>query len=112
MQPNIWIVIFTSAVVSTFISGLFTIGNDWLRRKSEEKRFKLEVALKLTDMKQEQKKLLFDANIKTGGDFKEYLAHPLTNFVYHLWHIERLWKEDVLKREKPPTGSDMEPLKL
>ena len=47
-------IILTSAVVSALISGFFLFLNDLLRRKSEEKRFKIEATLKLTKLAHEQ----------------------------------------------------------
>lgn len=55
MPDNILSIIFTSAVVSSVFSGIFLFINDHLRRESEEKRFIVEAALKLTKMEDERK---------------------------------------------------------
>jgi hypothetical protein len=73
--------ILTSAVVSALVSGVFLMLNDGLRRKSEEKRFKLDAALQLTKMRDEQKGQAGDT------DFTD----PAHTLISYRNQIERLW---------------------
>lgn len=90
MQPNIFIIILTSAVISSIISGIFLFINDHFRRKSEEKRFLVEAALKLTKMEDERK-----GEIAKYLRINEKMPWPISeeSFINTFNKIKKLWNK-------------------
>lgn len=97
MQINYFTIILTSAVISALISGIFLIWSDWLRRKSEEKRLILEIAIKLTKFRDEQ-----IGEILKRTNKKVLWPAPLNTFEKTVKEVFRIWSGKSKKNYKPP----------
>lgn len=89
MDTTLISVILTSAVVSALISGVFLIINDSLRRTSEEKRFKIDATLKLTELAHGQLNELL--KYKTSEN-KWQIPKVIKTFLAFRKRIEDVWK--------------------
>ncbi|MEK7071258.1 MAG: hypothetical protein AAB966_05620 [Patescibacteria group bacterium] len=90
-------IILTSALVSSLFSGVFLIFNDWLRRRSEEKRIMLETAIKLTELRNEQTVEIIKRTSK-----KVLWPAPLNTFEKTFRAVEDIWKGKYKKSDKAP----------
>lgn len=90
-------VILTSVVVSSLVSGIFLIINDFLRRKSEEKRVMLETAIKLTEFRNNQ---IVEALKRT--DKKVFWPAPISTFEKTFKFVKDIWEGKYQKGNKPP----------
>lgn len=94
---NIILIVLTSAVISALISGLFLLVNDLLRRKSEEKRVMLEIAIKLSKMRDEQIGEILKRTKK-----RVLWPSPLNTFEKTYREVFRIWSGKYKKNSKPP----------
>jgi hypothetical protein len=90
-------IILTSAAVSAIISGVFLIFNDYLRRKSEEKRVLLETAIKLTELRNEQITEIIKITSK-----KVLIPAPLNTFEKTFKRVEAIWNGKNHKNQRLP----------
>jgi hypothetical protein len=97
MSLNLFEIILTSAVVSSLFSGIFLIINDYLRRKSEEKRIMLEVAIKLTELRNEQTLEIIKRTTR-----KVLWPAPLNTFEKTFKSVSDIWNGKYAKQNKPP----------
>jgi len=92
-----WITILTSVVTASLISSIFILLNDHLRRKSEEKRFMLETALKLTELRNDQ-----ILQVLKRTDRKIRWAAPVNTFNKTLKMVKDIWEGKYKEPDKPP----------
>jgi len=92
MSIDILITIIGSAGVASIVSGLFLLVNDHLKRVSEEKRLKMEIALKLTKMKDEQVGEIVKRT-PAGTKITVTWLDPSDNLKEYLKRIKKLWNE-------------------
>jgi hypothetical protein len=100
MSIDLFDIILTSAVVSSLISGVFLIINDYLRRKSEEKRVMLETAIKLTELRNEQTLEIIKRTAK-----KVLWPAPLNTFEKTFKSVKDIWEGKYKNENKPPLGA-------
>lgn len=96
MLNNISIIL-TSVVVSALISGVFLLINEILRQKSEEKRIRIEIAIRLTKMRDEQ---IGEIIRKTNK--KVLWPSSLNTFEKTFKAVEEIWNGKYIKSNKPP----------
>ena len=92
MSIDILITIIGSAGVASIVSGLFLLINDHLKRVSEEKTLKMEIALKLTKMKDEQVGEIVKRT-PSGTKITVTWIDPSDNLKEYLKRIKKLWNE-------------------
>lgn len=90
-------VILTSVVISGLVSGIFLFFNDWLRRKSEEKRTIFDTAAHLTELRQNQIIELIKRTNKTV-----LWPAALNTFEKTFKEVSDIWDGKYKKNNKPP----------
>ncbi|MEK7549159.1 MAG: hypothetical protein AAB496_01570 [Patescibacteria group bacterium] len=92
MNPDLASVILTSVViasiVSSLISGFFIFMSERSKRISEEKRVKLEIAAKLTEL--HDKKVVEFIKMKTG---KVFWRNHVNSFKNYYKFLEEIWNK-------------------
>lgn len=87
MSPDLVITILTSTVISSIVSGICLLINEYLRRKSEEKRIMLETAIRLTQLRGEQTLEVIKMSSK-----KVLWPAPINTFEKTLRLVEKIWE--------------------
>ena len=90
MQQEILIAIVGSAGIASIVSGIFLLINENLRRRSEQKQLKMEIALKLVKLKDEQ---VGEAKKNAPQGTKIIWIDPSDNLKEYLKRISKIWKE-------------------
>ncbi len=90
MQQEVLIAIVSSAGIASLVSGIFILINEHQRRKSEEKQLKMEVALKLVKLKDEQ---VGEAKKNAPQGTRVIWMDPSDNLKAYLKRINMIWKK-------------------